>query len=693
MKTNSLVTICWVALMAWGMLFNETTAQVETYPNWTRALDWSPDGSKIALSTMEGSIQIFDSMEGQWISAWQANDGYPIALSWNPGSDRLAISEGYTVKIWKADGSLDRDFTGYQDFILPIVWSPDGSKIATISTESYPNVLIWDVETGDEVFSTQIPLAMSLDWSHDGQLLAIGGLGKIEVWDAQTFEWVQTWELDDLGLVTWVAWSPDDTLLASADGLNRQSYKARIWNGEAGQVTTNYGGHGDIINSLTWSPNGANIASASTDGTIHIWNARTGENLRIIQGNDRLFATDWSPDGTQLAYGDLNGDLVIIPISSDAVCAATQTISAGDLADFINAINTANSNPDADVIGLEAGTYMFTTAHIPLNALPVITSDITICSIEGATLTRQTGSPLFGFFEVSAGGNLTLDNLTLNGGDVGNDTGGALVNKGGTVTLNNVTFTNNHANTGGAIDNESGSLTLIDSTFENNQADYGGAIDNDTGSTLSISGSTFTSNTADLDGGAIHNDGGTLTVTDSTLTTNTAGRYGGALDNTGSATISGSTFSGNSASWSGGAVRNTNILTVNNGSVLENNAATLGENSEGWGGGVYNASGGTATLSGVTLSENEAIQGGGIRNHGDLILNENTQLTGNSASSRGGGIYNAGGTIQLTNSALLNNTATGDGGAIYTTSLGSQVTITGSTLSGNTAGASGGAIR
>jgi predicted outer membrane repeat protein len=248
------------------------------------------------------------------------------------------------------------------------------------------------------------------------------------------------------------------------------------------------------------------------------------------------------------------------------------TSSPTTVTDLIAAITDANGTSEADTICLTDSTYTFTTAHIPLNALPAITSEITIIG-NGAALSRQAGSPLFGFFEVNTGGSLTLDNLTLSGGDVGNDTGGALVNEGGTVTLNNVTFSNNHANTGGAIDNENGSLTLIDSTFENNQADYGGAIDNDTGGTLSISGSTFTGNTAALDGGAIHNDGGTLTVTDSTFTTNTAGRYGGALDNTGSATISGSTFAGNSASWSGGAIRNTNTLTITD-SVFSSNSAT-----------------------------------------------------------------------------------------------------------------------
>ncbi|KAB2892951.1 MAG: hypothetical protein F9K28_10690 [Bacteroidetes bacterium] len=661
------------------------------------AISWKPDGTQLAIGNYEGGVDIYSHQ----MTIMHTLPVGPVGdLAWSPDGTKLAVGVFETatsveVQIWDMD-TLNHITTmpGQGADFIWIDWSPDSTKLAINIGE----VQIWDISSAtlvDTLMSNAVILN-HVAWSPDGCCIVSEGYPADEtanmiivLWDSISGNELLT--LSDTGLLSSVVWSPDSTHFAvGSDGA------IQIRDAQTGEILNALPGDGQASADLDWK--GSTIVTTNDigDGTslLYVWDAVSGQLLNTIHSQNLIFTLALSPDGTRLVYGGDDGTLENVPSLGTTICTPAQTVSVGDVAGLISAINTANSNSDADVIGLETGTYTFTTAHIPLNALPAITSDITICSTEGATLTRQAGSPLFGFFEVNAGGNLTLENLTLSGGDVGNDTGGALVNnEGGTVTLNNVTFTNNHANTGGAIDNESGSLTLIDSTFENNQADYGGAIDNDTGGTLSISGSTFTSNTAELDGGAIHNDGGTLTVTDSTFTFNTAGRYGGALDNTGQATLNGSTFSGSAAAWSGGAVRNANTLTVNNGSVLENNTATLGENNEGWGGGIYNTSSGTATISASTLSENAAIQGGGIRNHGDLILNENTQLTGNSASSRGGGIYNAGGTIQLTDSAFLNNTAAGDGGAIYTTSLGSQVTITGSTVSGNTSGASGGAIR
>ncbi|MBZ0307586.1 MAG: hypothetical protein K8I82_16080 [Anaerolineae bacterium] len=220
----------------------------------------------------------------------------------------------------------------------------------------------------------------------------------------------------------------------------------KLWDTHTGEEIAAISASYDV-DLLEWQ--GDSIASSAFDGlgnsVVTVWDSNT---LQIRQSFETvlLFALTLSPDGRQLAYGGTDGTLQIIPVTTIPNCTFSPTTSS----ELSASITTANGTSEPDTICLtDSATYMFTTAHIPLNALPAITSEITIVG-NGATLTRQAGSPLFGFFEVSAGGSLTLENLTLNGGDVGNDTGGALVNEGGMVTLNNVTFTNNHANTEGS---------------------------------------------------------------------------------------------------------------------------------------------------------------------------------------------------------------------------------------------------
>jgi WD40 repeat protein/TPR repeat protein len=60
-------------------------------------------------------------------------------------------------------------------------------------------------------------------------------------------------------------------------------------------------GHGDIVNSAAYSPDGTRIVTASLDKTARIWDARTGAQLTVLSGHaDRVTTAGYSPDGTRI---------------------------------------------------------------------------------------------------------------------------------------------------------------------------------------------------------------------------------------------------------------------------------------------------------------------------------------------------------------------------------------------------------
>ncbi|MDO4571324.1 MAG: choice-of-anchor Q domain-containing protein, partial [Planctomycetia bacterium] len=105
------------------------------------------------------------------------------------------------------------------------------------------------------------------------------------------------------------------------------------------------------------------------------------------------------------------------------------------------------------------------------------------------------------------------------------------------------------------------------------------------------------------------------------------------------------------------------------------------------GGGIYNKSYSTLTVTNSTIAGNSASDGGGIYSYGTLTVTNST-ISGNKASDYGGGIYNSSGTLTVTNSTISGNSASWDGGGIYNRY--GTLTVTNSTISGNSADDGGG---
>jgi eukaryotic-like serine/threonine-protein kinase len=65
-----------------------------------------------------------------------------------------------------------------------------------------------------------------------------------------------------------------------------------------------YRGHTAEVWALAWSPDSTRIASASSDGTVQVWDAMSGQHGFIYRGHRGPVQTvAWSPDGTKIASG------------------------------------------------------------------------------------------------------------------------------------------------------------------------------------------------------------------------------------------------------------------------------------------------------------------------------------------------------------------------------------------------------
>ncbi len=413
-------------------------------------------------------------------------------------------------------------------------------------------------------------------------------------------------------------------------------------------------------------------------------------NLLSVCTVDRL--TDNNPAGGGEG-GNGTGDLrycISHAADGDTItfnAGVTGTINlAGALPDLTHSISIAG--PGADLMTVRRGAggdYRIFTVATGVTA-----------AISGLTIANGDGSMCGG--GVLNSGALAISNSVLSGNTVTaaqqSAFGGAVCNRSGTLTLSNSSISGNTAEQGGGGIENAGAMTITQCIISENSAlpwGFGGGIANAAvGGTLTVNDSIFSDNHSS-EGGAILN-GGRLTVSDSTFSGNSVsqnGSNGGGISNIGVMTVSGSTITGNSASYLGGGIYNDiRVVTalVSNSTISDNAAGQDG--SAGMGGGIFNM--GMLTVNDTSISGNRAVpgyvcSGGGIADFGTLAVNR-ANISGNSAgpflgSGFGGGVCIGYGMAAVSDTTIVGNSTSGQGGGIY---LGyGMAAVTDSTIVGN----------
>ena len=291
--------------------------------------------------------------------------------------------------------------------------------------------------------------------------------------------------------------------------------------------------------------------------------------------------------------------------------------------------------------------------------------------------------------ELSAPEPVTIEGVTIEGGNSINQGGGIANSEPGGLTLEDTQITGNAADEGGGIYSRR-PLIINQSEITGNRATGagGGLAMNTRGGKLT--GTTITGNTAGLLGGGVWIQNvdlaqivrtfiGGNTVAPSAATGGVPAGGGLEVDSDprfGSTTIqvSYSTIQGNISAGMGGGIfwQATGTLALDSSLVALNTAETGGGISTGLG--PSNAAIGTIQLTNTTVSGNQAERGGGIeRTQGNTLLRAAT-IAGNTATRGSGIIYNgaraiyavATGVIMANLPAAQNcalNTATGAFGA------------------------------
>ena len=310
------------------------------------SLAFSTNEEFLVTGSIDGQVCLWKWQENQLIFQYQGHKTIVESVVFSPDDSKIASSSrDRSIKIWdvstgKCILNLDLPLDSPKQYLVKnLIFNQDGTKLFAYSNQQ---VISWDLDTGDcQILIESQYRISSLYLASEAGFLVFGcENGVVYIWDLNTEEFLNQFSTHS-GIVLSVKVTDDNQIIgcgikdkivkicnlnnSESIQIQSQSYNIslidissngqyiatgsgekiiKVWEINTGLYLQSLSGHVSEINAITFSNTNQILATASVDRTVKIWDITKGKCLKTLQGRaDFVHSAVFSNDNRTIITG------------------------------------------------------------------------------------------------------------------------------------------------------------------------------------------------------------------------------------------------------------------------------------------------------------------------------------------------------------------------------------------------------
>lgn len=306
---------------------------VTASPQPMRAVAFSPDGTILATTGVDGTVQLMTMPARQPLRHF-THPGGATALAFSPDG-RLVATTGYDgmVRLWRIADGGSRVFKVSDQPLWTLAWSPDGATLAAAGEDK--RIHLWPVSGNGptRLLTGHTRNIWDLAFSPDGRTLASGSFDRdLRLWDVASGRSLRTLHGHAQGIVGVAIRTTDGMIATGGDDAT-----IRFWRGDGTPLRTLAAGQ--YVDAVTFSADGKWLASGGREShginavvkqvfghrlapgygvSTRLWRVSDGAMVAAFdRQSDDVVAVAISPDARWLAAGSDDGTVALWALQPD----------------------------------------------------------------------------------------------------------------------------------------------------------------------------------------------------------------------------------------------------------------------------------------------------------------------------------------------------------------------------------------